>query len=184
MSYNKEDYEFKIERNYSEEEWEVIRKQFQNVLPSIMIDSDMTTADIKFTIAKISSLLPTALMINSYIKTDFENIENKHKSLLKSLTYDAKMASAKAAGMKTYTDSEATGKAHKVLREGKMKKIKTDENKKGYKMVRVDNGPTVEQLREMYTERYNFMYSVVESLRTKKDLLVTYGSMLKMESAI
>ena len=177
MSFNKEDYEFKIERNYNRADWEVVRKKFQDLIPSIIINPDMTTSDIKFTIAKISELLPIALMINSYVKTDFENIENKHKSLLKSLTSDAKISSAKTAGMKTYTDSEATG-------EGKKKKVKTTENEKGYKMVRVSKGPTVEELRRIYTERYNFMYSVVESLKTKKDLLVTYGSMLKMESTI
>ncbi|OQY06683.1 MAG: hypothetical protein B6I28_06120 [Fusobacteriia bacterium 4572_132] len=184
MSFNKEDYEFKIERNYNRADWEVVRKKFQDLIPSIIINPDMTTSDIKFTIAKISELLPIALMINSYVKTDFENIENKHKSLLKSLTSDAKISSAKTAGMKTYTDSEATGEAYKILREGKKKKVKTTENEKGYKMVRVSKGPTVEELRRIYTERYNFMYSVVESLKTKKDLLVTYGSMLKMESTI
>lgn len=185
MSNNLEEYNFPIQRNYDDETWDEVRTKFQNLVPSIMIDSDMTSSDIKMTISKIDRLLPIALMINSYIKTDFENIENKHKSLLKSLIYENKIRSRRSDNHKRFTDSEAEGRAYKVLREGEKKKVSTGPGEEDYKIVlKNPNQPTVETLRETYNERYNFMYSIVASLRSKKDMLITYGSMIKMESDI
>lgn len=181
----KKEVRYPIRRTYTKEQWEIIRKRFQKDIPGIMLDSDMTSADIKMTIGKIDELLPTALMINSYIKTDFENIENKFDSLKKSLTYDNKIGSRRSDHHKNFTDAEAKGLAYKELREGKKVKVSTGPGEDEYEIRRErPNEPTIEELRALYNERYNFMYAIVASLRSKKEVLVTYGSMLKMESQI
>lgn len=157
-----------LKKMYTAEEWEQKVEYYSQASRALRLGDNPNTKEIMFFEARVDALLTESMLDRSYVKSNFDQIDNQVKLREKELSFQIRI------NPEIVTDQPLTKPTEKMIDGLVVKYLRSS----AYPPFKVD----IYTLKNALNERLNFIDEVVRILHDKKSALEIMARMLKIEA--